>query len=132
MNRLETHAAKVSPPTMDLGAMRTMMAANRSLMAWVRTSLSMLSFGFTIYKVLEGFQQAGKVLPRENTPRNVGVFLSMAGTLAIIMGTIEYWQTLKQLRLLQHFRLAQPTLIIAMLMCASGLFLSFTIATHLF
>jgi hypothetical protein len=48
------------------------------------------------------------------------------------MGTIEYWQTLKQLRMLQHFRLAQPTLIMAVLMCASGLFLCFTIMNRLF
>jgi len=27
---------------------RTMMAADRSLMAWIRTALSMISFGFTI------------------------------------------------------------------------------------
>lgn len=37
----------------DLGGMRTIMAADRTLMAWLRTSLSMLSFGFTIYKFLE-------------------------------------------------------------------------------
>jgi uncharacterized membrane protein YidH (DUF202 family) len=29
------------------------MAANRSLMAWVRTGLSLISFGFTRYKFLE-------------------------------------------------------------------------------
>jgi putative membrane protein len=30
--------------------MRTMMAADRTLMAWIRTSLAMFSFGYTIYK----------------------------------------------------------------------------------
>ena len=34
---------------------RTLMEADHSLMAWVRTSLAMVSFGFTIYKVLQGF-----------------------------------------------------------------------------
>jgi len=89
--------------------MRTMMAADRTLMAWIRTSLSMLSFDFTIYKVLQGFQDAGRPM-REDAPRNVG-FLAIAGTIAIVMGTIEYWQTLRQLRMLEHFRLMQPTLI---------------------
>ncbi|MEI9889510.1 MAG: DUF202 domain-containing protein [Caulobacteraceae bacterium] len=32
----------------DLGELRTIMAADRTLMAWIRTALSMLSFGFTI------------------------------------------------------------------------------------
>jgi putative membrane protein len=123
-------AHKEAADHLDLAAMRTLMAADRSLMAWVRTSLSMLSFGFTIYKVLEGFQQAGRDLPRENTPRNAGIFLAVAGTLAIIMGTIEYWQTLQQLRQLQHFRLVQPTFIMASVMCAAGVLLTFGIMTR--
>ena len=48
MNGLETHAAEGFPEHMDLGAMRTVMAADRSLMARIRASLSMLSFGFSI------------------------------------------------------------------------------------
>jgi putative membrane protein len=132
MNRHAVYTADAAPTEKDQGAIRTLMEANRGLMTWIRTSLSMLSFAFTIYKVLQSFQQAGKVLPRENTPRNVGTFLAVAGTLAIIMGTIEYWHTLKQLRMLQHFTLAQPTLILAVLMCVSGLFLCVTIATSLF
>ena len=32
---------------------RTRLAAERSLMAWVRTALSMISFGFTIYKFMQ-------------------------------------------------------------------------------
>ena len=48
-----------------LAASRTLMAADRSLMAWVRTGLSMISFGFTIYKILQGFQEAGAVRHEE-------------------------------------------------------------------
>ena len=49
------------PPRLpgDLGELRTIMAADRTLMAWVRTSLSMLSFGFTIYKVLDTAAKQG-------------------------------------------------------------------------
>ena len=32
---------------------RTMMAAERTLLAWVRTAMAFISFGFTMYKVLE-------------------------------------------------------------------------------
>jgi putative membrane protein len=113
----------------DLGAVRTMMAADRTLMAWIRTALSMLSFGFTIYKVLQGFQESGRAIS-ENTPRNAGIFLVVAGTVAILMGTIEYGLTLQQLRMLEPFRLLRPTLIMAVLMCASGLFLCFGILTR--
>lgn len=115
----------------NLGAVRTLMAANRTLMAWIRTSLSMFSFGFTIYKVLDKVQQleAG-ALPSDNTPRNAGLFLIVAGTVAIVMGTIEYRGTLSQLRLLEHFRLAQPTLLMALLMAVAGVVLCVGIITR--
>jgi uncharacterized membrane protein YidH (DUF202 family) len=69
-------AQELAEDRTDMASARTLMAADRTLMAWIRTALSMLSFGFTIYKVLEGFQQAGRVLPNQHTPRNVGLFLS--------------------------------------------------------
>ena len=37
---------------------RTRLAAERSLMAWIRTALSMIAFGFTIYKFLQALARA--------------------------------------------------------------------------
>ena len=76
-------------PRRDLGAMRTMMAADRTLMAWIRTALSLLSFGFTIYKILQEVEKS-VALPRDNSPRNVGILLAASGTMAMVMGSIEY------------------------------------------
>ena len=102
-------------------------------MAWLRTSLSLLSFGFTIYKILQGFAESGALGTSPGTsPRNVGLFLTGMGTIAMVMGTIEYWQTLKMLRLLQDFRLIRPPLIMAVLMSITGTFLFFSIITKLF
>ena len=113
-----------APEHVDLGAVRTLMAANRTLMAWVRTSLAMLGFGFTIYKILQEVQQAaGTSVPQDNTPRNAGIFLAVAATVAMVMGTVEYWTILRRLCLLEHFRLTQPVLIMAVLICISGMVL---------
>jgi putative membrane protein len=111
---------------------RTMMAADRTLMAWVRTSFSMSSFGFTIYKVLQGFAQAGVALPHGDTPRFVGLFLTGLGTLAMVMGTVEYAQSLRDLRKFMDIRLTRPVFIMAMLMSLMGLFLFFSIISRLF
>lgn len=78
----------------DLAVERTLMAASRSLMAWVRTGLSMIGFGFTIYKFLRA--EAQNVIVGE--PRNVGLFLISLGIVSILFGMIEYRQTVGVLR----------------------------------
>ena len=116
-----------APPNLQM--MNTLMAADRTLMAWIRTSLSLLSFGFTIYKILEGFQDAGgKFVVRTDVPRNAGLFLTGMGTLAMVMGTIEYWQTLKVLHQQRIFGRPRYPLIMALIMSVAGivLFLSIT------
>jgi len=77
----------------ELAIDRTLMAASRSLMAWVRTGLSMIGFGFTIYKFLSNEAQG---LVRD--PRNVGLFLIVLGIVSIVFGGIEYMQTVGDLR----------------------------------
>jgi inner membrane protein YidH len=116
----------------DLAISRNLMAADRTLMAWIRTALSMYSFGFTIYKLLDTYQKSGGHLPQGNTPRNIGLFLTGMGTFAMVLGVIEYWQTLKELHPLKEFRLARPSFIMGLLMSVMGLFLFFAIITHLF
>ena len=64
------------------------MALERTLMAWVRTSLSMITFGFTSFKFLQALQSGGGAPLHENAPRNLGLFLILLGmgllTLAIV------------------------------------------------
>jgi putative membrane protein len=111
---------------------RTMMAADRSLMAWIRTALSMISFGFTIYKLLESFQQKGGTLARENSPLVIGLFLTGLGTVAMLMGTAEYWERLNNLRKIQPIPTWRPTFIMALIMSGTGLVFFMSIITRIF
>jgi putative membrane protein len=114
----------------DMAVSRTLMAADRTLMAWIRTSLSMNSFGFTIYKVLQGLAQTGAVLPHSETPRIVGLFMTGMGTFAMVMGTIEYAQTLRDLRAFKDVTLKRPAFVMAVLMSVMGVSLFFSIFTR--
>jgi putative membrane protein len=84
----------------------------------------MLSFGFTIYKILQEFQQVeGKFVVRTDVPRNAGLFLTGMGTVAMVMGTIEYWQSLRTLHQPRIFQRPRPPLIMALIMSLMGVFL---------
>ena len=54
------------------------MAADRTLMAEVRTSLSMIGFGFTIYQTFESLAKSN-VLNGGNAPRNFSLLLILLG-----------------------------------------------------
>lgn len=86
--------------TTELAQLRTIMASDRTLMAWTRTSLSLLSFSFTIYKVLEGLEEKGKPL-HPNAPIKAGLFLAGMGVLAMAMGSLQYALTFRDLKKLQ-------------------------------
>ena len=53
----------------------------------------------------------------------MGLFLTGLGTVAMVMGVLEYWYRLKGLRQLGRFRIAQPTLVMAAIMAFAGLFI---------
>lgn len=77
---------------------RTIQAEGRSLLAWLRTSLSLIGFGFTIFKALQYLYQQGSThLMRPQTPRNIGMFLVITGTIPLLLAIIQYVRSLKQL-----------------------------------
>jgi putative membrane protein len=128
----DTHAAHSHAGMLpsDLGEIRTIMAADRTLMAWIRTSLSMLSFGFTIYKFLDTIASQGE-MAHANSPQQVGLFLTGLGVAAIVLGTISYWVTLRDLQRVEHFRIGRPVLLMALIMSVAGVALFVSIATRI-
>ena len=82
----------------DLSVERTVMAASRTLMAWVRTGTSLISFGFAIYKFLQETSLVMKdALGKTTGPRHLGLFLIALGTISVILGSIEYFKSVKRL-----------------------------------
>ena len=83
--------------TDKLAVERTVLAADRTMLAGVRTSLSFIGFGFTIFNVLRYVYEHGGKLMRPETPRNVGIFMLVAGTLPLLVMMIQYCRALKRM-----------------------------------
>ena len=109
--------------TIDILALdRTRLAAERTLMAWVRTALSMISFGFTIYKFLQVLQgQSTLPVLRPQAPRDVGLTLIGIGTFAVLIACVQHWKYIKKLRPDQPYRPWDLTFIVACLITFLGL-----------
>jgi putative membrane protein len=106
----------------ELAFERTRIAADRTLMAWIRTALSMITFGFTLYKFLEAFRQAEHfVARRPNSPRNLGLALIGVGTAALIVATIQHYQSLKHLHGDDRGSIWTLTIIVALFVTLIGL-----------
>src|SRR5678816_4635012 len=63
----------------------------RMLISWVRTSLSLISFGFTIYKFFQYLVQSKAAeAEAQRGPRNLGMSLVAVGTLVLLAATFQY------------------------------------------
>ena len=106
---------------------RTVLAADRTLLAWVRTAVSLISFGFTIFKLLQYVQQENIAsLVKPQTPRNIGIFMILVGIVPLLMAMVQYRHTLKRLKAKGHI-LLNPNFIAANLIFLFGFVLLVTI-----
>jgi putative membrane protein len=84
--------------TTQLAWQRNDLANVRTLLAWARTSVSMIGFGFTIYNFYRGFLQDLATAGRTDAARNLGFALVAAGTLAMVAAVLNFWSTNQSLR----------------------------------
>ena len=114
-----------TPPKLadTLAVERTRMAADRTLMGWTRTALSMIGFGFTIFKFLESIQskELGSHVMRPHSPRAAGLTLICIGVFSLTIACIQHWNYVKKLRSDEPYRPWDLGLVTAALIALFGL-----------
>jgi len=137
---METAAAVTQKPDTNVLAVertdwaldRTFMAADRTLMAWVRTAISMIGFGFTVYKFLEYIhQQKPEGLPTLDGPRNLGLAFIGLGLLSLVIAVIHDWHYSKRLQGEHRRRPFNLSLLVAGLVALIGVFTFMSLLLHI-
>jgi putative membrane protein len=78
---------------------RTRLAFERTLMAWVRTSISLITFGFTIFKAFNYAYQRGLAEPGGVMgPREYALVMISIGVVALALATWQHYRYVKMLR----------------------------------
>ena len=79
--------------------LRTRLSVERTLLAWVRTGVSLIGFGFTIVQFFERIQEAPGVAPAyfPHAPRYLGLSLIFCGVAALVISIWQYHWGLRYL-----------------------------------
>jgi putative membrane protein len=109
----------------ELARERSRAAADRTLMAWIRTCLSLIGFGFTIAKGYD-YLEATQAAPVDSlrTPLIFGGSFIVLGMLALVTAIIQHVNILSQIREQDYTygRVRPITLVVAIiLVCIGGL-----------
>jgi putative membrane protein len=81
-----------------LAAERNRLALERTLMAWTRTSTSLIAFGFTIYQIFQQLSESERLREPLVSPQVIGSFMIVVGLVALILAWTQHRQELRALR----------------------------------
>jgi inner membrane protein YidH len=123
------------------GWVRTRLALERTMMAWLRTGVSLIGFGFAIVQFFERLSATPGTRPATypKAPEYLGLALISCGVLALIVSIWQYRWTVRymwgpQFRSIAGMRagvtkeqMQSPVIAIAVLLTAIGLFAFFAV-----
>ena len=81
-----------------LAAERNRLALERTLMAWTRTSTSLIAFGFTIYQIFQYLAESERLRDPYLSPQVIGVVMIVIGLVALTLACLQHRQELRALK----------------------------------
>jgi putative membrane protein len=117
---------RTTSTTNELARERNRAAADRTLMAWIRTSIAMIGFGFGVGKLSDVLE--GKVAAMPEDPINSGIVFGEAfialGIFSLLAAVVQYGRILKRIDNPQYIYTPSRALpmITAIALLAIGLF----------
>lgn len=119
-NPLKQKKEKTGPGKKELTLERARLAQERTLLAWVRTATTFMTFGFALYKFLEVQMMQLEHTPLLDviSPRMIGVSMLLTGLLGLVLAVIRYFGAIKALNKFGRLNYFSPALLQAYLVTA--------------
>jgi putative membrane protein len=121
--------------------LRTRLALERTIMAWLRTAVALIGFGFAIVQYFNHLQQIPGTRPAylPTAPEYLGLALISCGILALVISIWQYHWTVRYLwggtfapiAGMTREGMQSPVLAIAILLICVGLFAFFAVLFRL-
>jgi putative membrane protein len=94
----QARAAEITRALSALALVRTAFSSQRSLMAWMRTSVSLYTFGFSIAKFTDYLEQRAQGVEFSGSPRLLGLILIAMGIVAIVLAVFEHSRRIRRMK----------------------------------
>ncbi len=96
----EHNETVITPKDLRLPAalVRTALSSEQTLMSWIRTSLSLLAFGFSITQFFYYLEQRKEGVQISAGPRRMGFALVCVGIVVLLMAMVEHVLRLRKIK----------------------------------
>jgi len=110
----------------DLTTLQTRLSLDRTTLAWMRTTLTMATFGFGMvgfFRTLQEQSQDPKLTRLHQGAVRMGIALLVLGIVATVLAAITHWRTLRNIRRGESIGLTNwpLSITVAMLVAIMGL-----------